>query len=174
MALALHDGATASLYRRLRVLRLGLDPDAFADAAAAAQTPPAYPADATAEDNKDGTPPKQQEEQGRTVASAAATPTPKRTTATQLLPLLACLRDGACPRLTTLDLDARLAPPIKNKSKSKKNNNEAEAAASSPTTAPSISPLTGEPLAAFATALRQGQLRRLEVRGRDTEETQDL
>jgi hypothetical protein len=158
------------------VLRLGLDPEAFAAAAgAAAQAKPSDDnADATAEANKDGTPPKQQEEQGRTVAPAPTT-TIKRTAATPLLPLLACLRDGACPRLTTLDLDARLAPPIKNKSK--KNDNEAEAAASSTTTttaAPVVSPLTGEPLAALTTVLRQGKLRRLEVRIEGKDETKAL
>lgn len=137
------------------MLRLGLDPDAFT--AAITQPPPADPIDAAAEADKDGTPPKQQEEQARTAASSTATTTSAATTATPLLPLIACLRDGACPRLITLDLDARLATKGGNGS-----DNDAGAAAASS----AVSLLAGDTLAALTMALRQGQLRRLEVRDR--------
>jgi hypothetical protein len=107
--------------------------------------------DEQGEVGKEGTPPKQQEEPVRAGDKTTTTTTTTATvtaaaTITPLLPLLACLRDGACPRLHALDIDARWPAT------------DSTSGNSSP------SPLTGEPLAALAAALRQGKLRRLEVR----------
>ncbi len=158
MALALRDAGTAGSYRRLRALRLGLDPNAFktaiTDAAAASSD-----GDGQREAGKEGgTPPKQQEEPVRGGDKTTTAATPIAATTTPLLPLIACLRDGLCPRLRALDIDARWAAT---------DANTASSSGSSSGSSSSSSPLSGEPLAALAAALRQGKLRRLEVRTED-------
>lgn len=92
LALALQDDS----HHRLRILRLGLDPDAFATTTSVGR----------ADDNEQGkteeavTPQKQQEE--------TAVPAPN---SSSLLPLFAALQAGCCPRLTTLDIDGRVDVP---------------------------------------------------------------
>jgi hypothetical protein len=166
LALALRDGAAAGSYRRLHVLRIGLDPDAFLAAITTTTTTTNTTAGGGggADDGDQGevgkeegaTPPKQQEEGHKAKAPDALTgQAAARTPTHPLLPLLACLRDGACPRLTTLDIDGRCT-----------NSNITTTTAADTTNSDgnsSASPLTGEPLAALVAALRQGRLRRLEV-----------